>query len=139
MLIPALTLLAALAFPADEIVYEKINKSSPTQKIAFNSSGLDVNGQPISLQRAEFLFRVHPAPSPLPPAIVLPTSNAPVNGNNEYLVRNVAATLPAGRYAMTVRFVGGGLLSDESNLVYVEVVDEKKPAAPTQLRIVGQP
>jgi hypothetical protein len=136
MVLPALTLIAtALLAPPQAITYEQINKSSPTETLAFDWDGLDVNGQPISLARAEFLFRVHPAPSPLPPPIVLPTAAAPSIGANAYLVRNVAKDVPLGKYALTVRAVSAtGIAGDEGNILYVEVIDSKKPGVLRNLR-----
>lgn len=141
MLLPALTFLAAsVLLPADEVTYEQINKSSATQELAFDWTAQDELGNPTTAKRAEFLFREHPVPTDPDPATIIPTATAPVEGENRYLVRQIAATLPPGTYKLNVRIVNAAdLVGSQSLPIYVEVVDEKKPVAPTGLRVIGQP
>ena len=136
-LTPALTLLALVAAP--QVVYIPVDKNDPNDTFAFDWEGKDVSGKPIELEIAEFILRPRPEPSPPPTPIRLPTSGMIKVGTNEYLVRQVLATVPLGRYQLNVRAKGlNGLFSNEGNDVFIEILS-KNPAALLRLRHVAKP
>lgn len=130
-----LTLVTTLA--PQVVTYEKINKSSPTQKIAFDWNGLSTDGAPIALELGVFVFNVHPAPATPPAGIFVPTTVPPKAGVNQYLVKDLTRTVPAGRYSLVAQLKSAaGVFSAVSNVIFVEVVNEVTPAAAQRLRVV---
>jgi len=122
-----------------QVTYIAIDKGDPNDTLAFDWGGLDVSGNPVELELVEFVFRVHPPPSPGPPPIRLPTSGMIKVGENEYLARTVVADLPLGRYSLHVRGKNRtGIFSEEGNELLVEVLS-KKPAVLLRLRHVVKP
>ena len=130
---PALTLLATLAVP-QEVEYEKLNKSSPTQKLAFDWEGRDASGAAMVLARGEFVFTRHPLGGV---QLTFPTAEPPQIGANQYLVTDVTRTVPLGTYELwAVAVSTEGVRSEKSNSLFVEVVNNPVPLPLKNLRIV---
>lgn len=139
MIIPALTLLVALALP--QVVPVVLDKDSDTMALAFDTQLTDVNDAPVDVDQAEFIFRPNPPPAdpvPLPLRVVRDMQRI-IFGENVYMVKDLLVTVPVGTFDVTVRIRSqSGSWSDESVKLFSEVVS-KKPRAPTNLRkhVVG--
>jgi len=127
----------AMAMPQTQ--YIAIDKADPDNTFAFDWGGLDISGNPVDLELAEFIFRPHPAASPPSPDLRFPTSGMIKVGMNEYLASSVVADVPLGRYALKVRAKSqAGIFGEESNRIFIEILS-KNPVALLRLRHVAKP
>lgn len=134
MLLPAITLLALAALPQNQ-EYVVFSKTSPSQKVAFDWTGRTTDGLPATVEKAVFVFRVHPVPSPPLPATVVSTASPPKAGENEYLVKDLTGAVAPGKYTLKVQIKDtAGRFSGFSNVMFVEVIAGAGPAAPTDLK-----
>ena len=133
MVIPALTLIAALLVPQ---AVAEIDKESDTVALAFDHPLKAIDGSDVVLDRAEFRFVLNPPPgAPIPgPVLVLRDMQPIVMGENLYAVKDLFTSVPPGEYDVTVRVRSTlGAWSESSPVLHRKIVS-KKPVAPTALR-----
>lgn len=111
----------------------EIGKTS-SKKFVFDHSGQDLQGQSITADAVEFIFRKD---DPLIPPVTILISELIKTGSNSFKVTTVLDVVPDGEYQATVRIRAiGGNWSEESSILDVKI-SSKKPQAPESFGVSG--
>lgn len=146
----ALVVLTATLSPLEEPppapVYLRVDKLDPDDRFAFDWAGLDLDGNPVAVDRLAYVF-VPVVDGPItPPERQLSAVSGSVSaGTTTHLVADICAAVTPGRYRLYVQLrSAAGLWGGFSPELLIEVVSGvvtpppsagRAPQAPTALRL----